>query len=239
MHLEAHAGLGWAIGVLAPGSTPRLRGWCLLAGVLPDIDAVAYLFGPEAYMNWHHTFGHNIFLGLGLGLLAARAHGGLRDPGALRAGALTALAFASHLVTDMKLSAYPVCLFWPLSRAEYELPDNLALVAPINTHLVYASGVLTLLLAVLRGVTPLEQIHPRLDRIFLDFFRPKPLACDACARRTNQRCDGCGRAVCLRHGRLGRGFRITCPRCGSDNVPRGAGNQGLSESSGHRNQAAP
>ena len=48
MHLEAHAGLGWAIGVLAPRSTPRLRGWCLFAAVIPDIDVVSFLFGPEA-----------------------------------------------------------------------------------------------------------------------------------------------------------------------------------------------
>jgi len=48
VHLEAHAGLGWAVGVLAPGSDRRLRNCCVAAAVLPDVDAVAYLWGPEA-----------------------------------------------------------------------------------------------------------------------------------------------------------------------------------------------
>ena len=63
MHLEAHAGLGWAIGVLAPGSDRRLRNWCVSAAVLPDVDALTYVLGDVAYGRWHHTFGHNVFLG--------------------------------------------------------------------------------------------------------------------------------------------------------------------------------
>lgn len=213
MHLEAHAGVGWAIGVLAPGASRRLRAWCLVAAILPDIDAAAYLFGPVAYMNWHHTFGHNVFLGAAVAAAAAWGH--RAEPPARRALAagLVALAFASHLLSDMKLSAYPIVAFWPLSREEYEFPDNLALVAPINTHLVYASAVLTALLAWWKGVTPLDLISPRLDRIFLNFFRRRNLECATCRRRCNETCDGCGAATCFRHGRLGRGFRVACGRC--------------------------
>lgn len=228
MHIEAHAGLGWTIGVLAPGSTPRLRGWCLAAGVLPDVDVVSFLFGPEAYMNWHHTFGHNLFLGAALATLAGRAAaraGAPRSRCILDAG-VVALAFLSHLLTDMKLSAYPVELLWPLSRRGFEFADNWGLVHPFNTQLVYATPVVIALLALLRGFTPLEQVHPRLDRAFLNVFRRKPEGCATCARPTNERCDSCGASVCLRHASLRCGFRVLCPRCAAPGERQ-------------RNQAAP
>jgi hypothetical protein len=97
VHLEAHAGLGWLVGVATPASDHRLRNWCLAASVLPDVDAVTYLWGPEAYGRYHHTFGHNVFLGAALAGLAGWHH---RDrPVARRAlaGALVALCFALHL----------------------------------------------------------------------------------------------------------------------------------------------
>jgi len=213
MHPEAHAGVGWLIGVLAPSSDRRLRNWCLVAALLPDIDAAAYLFGPVAYMNYHHTFGHNIFLGLACTAAAALHHRGAGVRRAVLAAGIVALAFAAHILGDMKLSAYPVVLFWPLSHAEYEIPLNYALGAPINTWLFYASFALVPVLALWRKVTPLDVIATRLDRIFIGFFRARPLACSACGGRCNQRCDGCGEPVCFRHGRLGRGFRIACPRC--------------------------
>jgi len=107
--------------------------------VLPDLDAVSYLLGPVAYGRWHHTFGHNVFVGMACVALAAWHH---RRRGARRAGlagALVAVCFASHLLADAKLSAYTIKPFWPASSAEYEFTPNLALAAPVNTYLVYAS----------------------------------------------------------------------------------------------------
>ena len=49
MHFTAHAGVGWTIGVLAPGSDRRLRACCLGAAIIPDIDALPFVFGPDAY----------------------------------------------------------------------------------------------------------------------------------------------------------------------------------------------
>jgi inner membrane protein len=218
MHLESHAGLAWAIGVLTPGSDRRLRWWAVLAGMLPDIDASAYLFGDEAYMNYHHTFGHNVFLGV-LVTVAAGLHGGRgaakeeRPRRALLVATVAALCFASHILTDMKLSAYPVVLFWPASRREYELTPNLGLGAPINTWLVYASAVVAALLGFAKGVTPLDLISPRLDRIFTNAFRRKTAGCSACARKCNELCDGCLKPVCLRCGRVSLRFRVACPAC--------------------------
>ena len=52
MHLEAHAALGWMIGNTMENSR-RIRNWCVTAAILPDIDAIPYVFGPEAYGRWH------------------------------------------------------------------------------------------------------------------------------------------------------------------------------------------
>src|SRR6516162_11125208 len=73
MYPQAHAGLGWVIGVLSPTSDRKLRGWCTAAAILPDADAAAMLLGVDAYARWHHKPGHNIFLGL-LCVAAATVH---------------------------------------------------------------------------------------------------------------------------------------------------------------------
>lgn len=213
MHIESHAGLGWAIGVLSPGSSRRLRNWCLLAAILPDIDTASYLFGAVAYDRYHHTFGHNVFLGL---LVAAVGAWHLRrEPGRIRwlLTPLPGLCFLSHLLTDMKLSAYTVGLFWPLATVQYEFPNNIGLHAPINTYLIFASGAVTIVLAIRKKVTPLDLFSSRLDRIVLNFFRARTVECATCGRRCNERCDGCGEPTCLLHGRIGLGFRIWCPDC--------------------------
>jgi len=62
MHLEPHAALGWAIGNLGRADR-KLRNWCVLGAILPDIDAFPYVFGAQYYGRWHHTFGHNVFSG--------------------------------------------------------------------------------------------------------------------------------------------------------------------------------
>src|SRR5262245_39279065 len=74
MHLQAHAALGWMIGAAVPGADRRLRAWCTVAAVLPDIDGLTYAFGPLFYSHWHHTFGHNVFLGFAAVAIAALHH---------------------------------------------------------------------------------------------------------------------------------------------------------------------
>ena len=46
-------------------------------------------------------------------------------------------------------------------------------------------------LAWLRGVSPLELVSPRLDRIVLNFFRKRTALCHACERPCNEVCDTC------------------------------------------------
>jgi len=213
VHAEAHAGLGWLIGNLPPTADRRLRNWCLGAAVLPDVDSVAYLLGPEAYGKLHHTFGHNVFVGVACVAFAALHH--RRQPASRVAlvALLVGLSFASHLLADAKLSAYPVYVFWPLSAQGYEFSPNLGLAAPINSYLVYASLAVVALLALWRRVTPLDVLSPALDHLVLSPLRPKPLECSVCGRRCGNRCEVCRAAVCLHHSKVTRGFRIRCASC--------------------------
>lgn len=213
MHLESHAGLGWLLGNVAPGTDRRLRGWAVAAAVLPDVDAVAYLFGPEAYGRYHHTFGHNVFLGLAVAAAAALHHRGAGARRALVAASLVAVAFATHLLTDMKLSAYAVHLLWPVSDRGFEFVPNLGLGAPVNTFLAYASFATAALIAFLLRRTPLELVSGRLDARVVRALSPRRLACAECGAPASDSCDACGRASCARHGRIGRGFRLSCAAC--------------------------
>lgn len=213
MHLESHAGVGWFLGVAAPETDRRLRNWCLAAAILPDIDAAAFFFGPQAYSRWHHTFGHNVFLGAAVVALAAWSH---RDRGRQRmllASVLVAVAFASHLATDAKLSAYAVYLFWPLSSRGYEFSPNLGLGAPINTWLAYLSYASVPLLALWRGVTPVDVFSPALDRVLRGVLSPRRRRCADCGGSCNQQCGRCAGAVCFRHAVLDRRLRVTCASC--------------------------
>src|SRR5580765_3835274 len=163
MYGQTHAGLGWVIGVLPPSTDRRLRAWCTLAAVIPDFDAGAMLFGMDAYVRLH------------------------RQPVKQRwtAMVLIALALASHLLTDMKLSGWEVYLFWPFSERGYGFQPIWALGHPLNTWLAYIFMILPWLLAFWRGVMPLELISPRLDRIFLNAFRRKPWSCATCGKPCN------------------------------------------------------
>jgi len=206
MHLEPHAALGWAIGNLGGGDR-RVRNYCTAGAVLPDVDAVAYLFGPQAYAQWHHTFGHNVFLWMAFtGWVAWRCQ-------ARRAAFLAFLSFGSHLVTDAQFSGWKLYLFWPFSRAGYVLPGALGLEAPINAWLVYASFVAVGALALLYKRTPLDLFSPKLDALLLSFFQKRDQQCAKCGRACNRICDRCGSSICFRHGSIHRGLQVLCPGC--------------------------
>ena len=213
MYGQTHAGLGWVIGVLTPGSDRRLRGWCTWAAILPDADALTLLFGIDSYVRWHHKPGHNVFLGV-VCVAAAVAHFWDR-PVRQRciAGLLTAVCFASHILTDMKLSGWEVYLYWPFSERGYSFDPMWSLGHPLNTWLAYLFMTLPWVIAFWKHVTPLELISPRLDRIFLNAFRKRTSACATCGRPCNNVCDGCGSSTCMKHGRLDWRFRVTCPAC--------------------------
>ena len=214
MHLEAHAALGWVIGNIKENSR-RVRNWCVLAAVLPDIDAIPYVFGAEAYGRWHHTFGHNVFLLLILSLIAAwhcRARPGTVGS-SWQAFWFTGASFASHLVTDAFFSGWYLHLLWPVSRYGFLPKHHVGLEHPINLWLIYFGIAAIVVVAVVRKRTPIDIFWPKLDRVVVALFQRKELICGLCGRPGNQRCHCCDRPICARHSRLTRHADIVCPDC--------------------------
>ncbi len=218
---QAHAGLGWMIGALVPGSDRRLRGWCFGASLAPDIDSVLRPLSSHWHDLWHHTFGHNVFFGV-LVTAAAWLHH-LHRPLSRRvyASALTAACFAIHILTDMKLSGWEVYIFWPVNRVGVEFHPNYSLMQPVNMWLVYFFLIAPFFVWIVRPVTPLDLLSARLDRIVLNFFRRKTAACATCSQPCNNACDACGKPACMKHGAVGWRFRIRCPACRDCGVPGG------------------
>lgn len=209
---QTHAALGWVVGVASPTSDRRLRAWCTAAAILPDIDAAAMLLGRTWYDKLHHTFGHNVFTGaLCVGLAAWHFWGRSRRE-LWTAVVLVAACFASHLLTDMKLSGWLVHPLWPLDSRGYQFLPNYQLGHEVNLWLLWIFMILPFLLAPWRGATPLELISPRLDRLLLNVFRKKDLACGTCGRACNNRCDACSTPVCVRHAKVDLRFRVACPQ---------------------------
>ena len=206
MHFEPHAALGWAIGNLG-GADRQLRKWCVIGAILPDVDAIPFVFSAQAYGRWHHTFGHNVFL---WSLFVTWITFKFRSKRALL---LSFLSFGSHLLTDAQFSGWPLRLFWPFSKAGYFFRGSVSLSAPINTHLVYYSFIALGILALLYQRTPVEIFSARLDRLLLSFFQKKPLSCSTCQRSTNQICSRCASPVCMRHCTVERTIRLLCPEC--------------------------
>jgi hypothetical protein len=206
MHFEPHATLGWVIGNLGGGDR-RVRNYCTLGAVLPDIDAAAYVFGPLAYGEWHHTFGHNVFLWAAFtGWVGWRCR-------SWRAALLAFLSFGSHLLTDAQFSGWKQYWFWPVSREGYLFSSAVQLEHPINYWLVYVSFLVVGLVAVAFKRAPIDIFSPKLDWMVVAFFRKKDRSCATCGRACNQNCDGCAQSVCLRHGSVRRRMRLLCPAC--------------------------
>jgi hypothetical protein len=212
----AHAGLGWAIGAAAPGSDRRLRICCAAAALLPELDALAMLLGgcPPA------AFVHNMFAGLlciGAAAIFLRGYPARAWAVALL---LVGLSFGLHLVVDALFSGTELRLTWPLSTRSGRFRPLLP--RPVVTVVALVLSALPLLLAFWKQVTPLEIVSERLDQLFLNLFRAKKRDCRVCGKRCNNRCSTCRQPVCLKHARIGRGFRISCDACRSGPAPKPA-----------------
>ena len=206
----AQAGVGWAIGVAAPGSDRRLRIFCAAAALLPELDL---LFGKG-------PFAHNLFAGILCIAAAAWFFRRDADRAWLAGFSLVGLSFAVHLLMDLFLWGNELRLFWPLSDRGRQFA---ALIHPSNPVRYVIAIVFLLLpwaLAFWKQATPLEILSPRLDSYFLNLFRWKKYDCLICGKKGNNRCGICARSVCLRHGKIGWGFRITCPSCAGGHAPK-------------------
>jgi hypothetical protein len=206
MHLECHAALGWLI-ANAGTADRKIRNYTVISAILPDIDALPYLISPLYYGLYHHTFGHNVFLWL---LWSAW---GVKRFHSWRAGLLGFIAFGSHLLTDAYLSNWLLYLLWPFSKKGFLPANSLELGSPVNTWLLYSTPLWLLVAALIWKRTPLEWISPKLDHLFISFFRAKPAHCYLCERGANLQCETCLQPICPKHLHVRSKWKITCATC--------------------------
>jgi len=212
----AHAGLGWTIGVAAPSSDRRLRIWCMIAALVPEIGALALIAGKPSTA----PLGHNIFAGLLCIAAAAWAFRSYPDRSWLAAIVFVTIAFAAHLLVDMKVTGTPIFLFWPFDRRGRTFDTFVWHAGLLRVILAWILIGLPWGLAWWKWVTPLEILSPGLDTFFLNLFRRKNRDCYTCGRKCNSRCRSCAKPICLRHGKLGWHFRLTCSACRGGSITR-------------------
>ena len=101
-----------------PGGTALM----MLAGFLPDLDAITAVAGWDVYRRWHRKLGHGLPMTL-LGPLVLALLGS--HVGSL--GAFLPLwlwlqaALLGHLLFDVLFYRWPVQLLWPLSRRGWQV----------------------------------------------------------------------------------------------------------------------
>ena len=164
MNFGGHLLTGWALSQAGDFTRTEQRVITLMA-IAPDVDGLAILL-PGTFEEWHRTFGHNIFFGLGfplLSLLIAR-HG-------RRVLLLTFsyLAMFSHFLLDLFVTGwwalYPL---WPVS--DWMILMSLYIPEPVmKYHLqitLFASlVVLAVVLYRKRGRSPFSLVSDRFDKL--------------------------------------------------------------------------
>ena len=92
-----------------------------LAAFAPDVDAISYLWGSDAFYRLHHTYTHTLVGVVVVALVVA----------AIESRWLKALSFSSllglnlaggviHLCGDM-IALWPLRIFWPMSEQDLAL----------------------------------------------------------------------------------------------------------------------
>lgn len=163
-----HALIGWTIS--SPIQSKKARGLVTLASVIPDIDGLTLLGGVDLYHEYHHTFGHNIFLALGFSSLAL-----LMKEEKVKVAALTFVSFHSHLICDLLGSGadWGIYYLWPVSRWE------MTSFPPFQWELESWQNILTTVIFMIvvgwmgikRGRTIVELFSEKADRALVNTLR--------------------------------------------------------------------
>ncbi len=168
MHLPTHILSGWVAASLVPTLTPRERALAMAAATAADLDGLAIVAGREAFETYHHVVGHNVFFGL---LVAAAVTLWSTQR---RTMALVSLGlFHLHLVMDSFGSGrdWGISYLWPLEQREWVNPWRWDFVSWQNMVAAYGLLVVTVVLAIRQGRTPLETLAPSLDRQLVTLAR--------------------------------------------------------------------
>ncbi len=168
MHIPTHVLSGWVVASAVPSLTPRERLLAMAAATAPDLDGLAIVAGRDAFETYHHVVGYNLFFGVLVAavLVAWSSHKGTM--------AVLALGlFHLHLVMDSFGSGcdWGISYLWPLVQREWVNPWRWEFFSWQNLVAAYGLVLVTILIAIRQGRTPLEAIAPSLDRQLVGLAR--------------------------------------------------------------------
>lgn len=185
-----HFLVGWTLAEAVPNTTPKERALVALAGVIPDLDGVGAVVDKityftsetptELFATYHHDL-HTLPFAVVCSALALLALG--KGPTLIRRLATAALVFVSfhlHVLCDVLGSRGPDGHPWPIHYLK-PLPVELELVwsgqwelnAWPNFLLTGVLLVLTFVLAIRRGYSPLQVFSDRADGAFVRTLRAR------------------------------------------------------------------
>ena len=155
-----------------------------LAGISPDVDGVGIVVELATehiqqpllwYSKYHHIIGHNLIFGIVISLTAAAI-----ARRRLLTAALVFFVFHLHLFCDLIGSRGPDGYQWPIpyfypffQNIELSWSGQWALNAWPNILFTIILMMITCYLAWKKGLSPLEIISKRANRVFVDMFRQR------------------------------------------------------------------
>jgi len=178
MHIPTHVLSGWVVASAVPSLTPRERLFAMAAATAPDLDGLAIVAGRDAFETYHHVVGHNLFFGLAVTAVIVAWSTHKRTMAMLAFG-----LFHLHLVLDSFGSGcdWGISYLWPLVQREWVNPWRWEFFSWQNLVAAYGLVLVTIVIAVRQGRTPLETLAPSLDRQLVGLARrltgrgaPKP-----------------------------------------------------------------
>jgi len=201
---------GWLIANSGDYSLKERRLITLMA-IAPDIDGI-FILGPSSWREWHRTFGHNIFLGVALPLVAL-----FLIPKNRRAFMLPLLfgAMASHFILDLFVTGWWLLMpFWPLSKwgilMSRWIPERI-MKYHIQLGLFAVLLIPTIYLIIKHKRTPVEILGKAIDGFVYRFVTlPFTKRCAFCTSRAFYMCEECGAPLCGRHRRFKGLFKTIC-----------------------------
>ncbi|MFH1102467.1 MAG: metal-dependent hydrolase [Pseudomonadota bacterium] len=106
--------------------------FCIIGSLIPDIDNLAGLIGPEFYLIHHRGITHSLLGGLAMSFLLAFGYVALnRSSSFKRSLAVASFLIALHIFLDI-ITSYGTQIFYPFSRFRYELA-SVFIVDPVYT----------------------------------------------------------------------------------------------------------
>jgi len=94
----------------------------LIAGMLPDLDAIPILWDINLYYEIHHEWFHAPVYGILIGIPAALLAEKYFKMDKIKTFAVFAFSFIFHGITDVFTTAWPVKLLWPFSQEKFVFP---------------------------------------------------------------------------------------------------------------------